>query len=453
MLFEEARVDYHFTVWEWLLSNLGGIEGLRSRHLVLPSLDYFPFRPAKDHPYAEALFLQTKRLMGIESWPCDLRAMPSDPSVERQPIEGHTVGAAGTFQWPDGDDHPIIQYHPSGLGDGPGLVAVLAHELCHYLLFTVTNEPPGGWNLHEIHTDIAASFMGFGVFQANSSFHFAQWTDGNWAGWSARTLGYLSDAEHAYALAVFCRLTEADPAPVRDHLKLNPRTYFQLALEDLEQREDWISRLKSITGPALPQQPKRATWEEKDIVQLQKPKVECPTLTLEEIKSLTFRHPNHERLLAFYDELVASMDEPDAFAAETRALEALPERLRSIVLVCRFLALQEVLGLQGAVLLDIDEPEVPSEQMLAITADAFEKLGQRDSARFLISLIPGIRQHLDLLDAALANDSLDEFVSPLDRDDHWLALSSGYVASLQMEITTRPEELIFPPVRAVESVA
>ncbi|MDX6851136.1 hypothetical protein SCD92_17290, partial [Gilvimarinus sp. SDUM040013] len=53
------------------------------------------------------------------------------------------------------------------------LVATFAHELSHYLTCTANEPPPGGWDNWEFATDIAATFLGFGVFMANSSFNFS----------------------------------------------------------------------------------------------------------------------------------------------------------------------------------------------------------------------------------------------------------------------------------------
>ena len=42
MQFDEAMVQWHFAVWEWLLRNFGGVEALKQRPLVFPSRDFFP---------------------------------------------------------------------------------------------------------------------------------------------------------------------------------------------------------------------------------------------------------------------------------------------------------------------------------------------------------------------------------------------------------------------------
>ena len=37
---------------------------------------------------------------------------------------------------------------------------------------TSPGAPPGGWDLHELHTDLAAVYLGFGIFLANSARSF-----------------------------------------------------------------------------------------------------------------------------------------------------------------------------------------------------------------------------------------------------------------------------------------
>ena len=50
------------------------------------------------------------------------------------------------------------------------MVGAFAHELARLLVETFEEPPPGGALLHEPAIDLAAVFMGFGVFMANSTF-------------------------------------------------------------------------------------------------------------------------------------------------------------------------------------------------------------------------------------------------------------------------------------------
>ena len=72
------------------------------------------------------------------------------------------------------------------------MVATFAHELSHYLTATAPEPPPGGWDNWEFATDICASFLGFGIFVANSAFSFNQYTEVDSQGWQSSRGGYLT---------------------------------------------------------------------------------------------------------------------------------------------------------------------------------------------------------------------------------------------------------------------
>ncbi len=101
-----------------------------------------------------------------------------------------------------------ITYASDLLSQPAALVATLAHELAHYLLATVKEEPPGGLELHELATDLTVAFAGFGVFGANSAFAFEQFGQAGRQGWRSQRRGYLSERTWSLALATFLVLSE-----------------------------------------------------------------------------------------------------------------------------------------------------------------------------------------------------------------------------------------------------
>ena len=77
----------------------------------------------------------------------------------------------------------VITYNPSLTDDIDAMIATFAHELGHYLMSTAKTAPPGGWELHELHTDLTAVYLGFGLFLANSARSFGQFQSAaKWAG-------------------------------------------------------------------------------------------------------------------------------------------------------------------------------------------------------------------------------------------------------------------------------
>ena len=89
----------------------------------------------------------------------------------------------------------------------------------HYLNHSFPEGPPGGWDLEEPATDITAAFFGFGIFSANSAFHFTQTQDFDSQGYSTARLGYITEAEWAFDIAIFCVLTETDIQIAKPYLK------------------------------------------------------------------------------------------------------------------------------------------------------------------------------------------------------------------------------------------
>jgi hypothetical protein len=113
----------------------------------------------------------------------------------------------------------------------------MAHELCHYLLATVKEEPPCGWEEHEPLTDLAAVHEGFGIFLANSAFGFSQWTNTQSQGWEFSSRGYLNEAELGFALGIFVVRRKLPPEDAGRHLKRNPAEVFWDSLDFIEELE------------------------------------------------------------------------------------------------------------------------------------------------------------------------------------------------------------------------
>jgi hypothetical protein len=189
----------------------------------------------------------------MTDWPCDLVPHVDAPGA-RQLLgnvphgEHESHGAGGTFRVRvrQGKVRGKMTYSPATLAEPADFIATMAHELGHYLMAGATSDPPGGAEAEEPATDLAAVFLGFGVFLANSAFSFRQFQDGTTQGWERRARGYLDERCLAYALALFCRLLGIDPRLARPHLDTNPRSYFKHALLDLER--DRAAAVRDLTA-------------------------------------------------------------------------------------------------------------------------------------------------------------------------------------------------------------
>ena len=226
---DKDELEFQVATFKWLGREFGSVA---DRPLVLPTSDFFP-APSGGTPRIQALFDNVRHAAGMAGWPCELRAGREDrPSRVGLALLLRHEGApapCGTFQvaGPDGGQRVIITYNPSLAADTDAMVATFAHELGHYLMSTAKSDPPGGWDLHELHTDLTGVWLGFGIFLANAARNFSQFQDAGEIGWSSRSQGYLSEGSLVTALAMFQRLRGEDPlAPARwlkDYLRTDLR--------------------------------------------------------------------------------------------------------------------------------------------------------------------------------------------------------------------------------------
>ena len=211
---DASRRDWQFDAFAWLLRNSGGYPKFLDTTLVLPTEEHFPDRAMNGHAGAAALFRRVRDHAGMGDWPC---AVEPDVGDVHAPLE-------------DTNRIPIIRYAP---GLAPvSLVATFAQELARYFVETFDDPTPGGAALHAPAIEVAAVFMGFGLFMANSVFE--------------TTSHDLNEGELAHALAIFCILRKIAPESVDRHLNPHLRKYLRLAARDLAQFEPKFQRLRSF---------------------------------------------------------------------------------------------------------------------------------------------------------------------------------------------------------------
>lgn len=244
--FTEERALWLYQHYKWLEKRLPKRQSLANADLVVPTARFFPDRYANDLASAEILFGRVKFLMGMETWACRLeqyrdedKDMQDDLSKSGLLGRFSSKGAAGTFSM-SGNGDVVISYSASALKDPNALIATFCHELCHYLLARVVDEPPATWKELEPLTDLSAVIEGFGLFLCNTAFQFKQWNSYDSQGWSYSRKGYLTEAELGFSLAIFCVRNRLDAGLAAQALKPNPRVVFRDALDyivDLEEDE------------------------------------------------------------------------------------------------------------------------------------------------------------------------------------------------------------------------
>lgn len=252
-LLDQNTTQWLFDSYGWALKNFGSDIFYEDTILVTPTNEHFPDKIEDAEEMASKVFQRVKKYAGMESWDCELQAQEPDGNPVVAPtivIKNAPRGPAGTFAVTGEEDQKIIiTYNPDQVRNPVMLVATFAHELGHYLSGIAKEHPPGGEELWEPATDLLATFMGFGLFLANSAFSFSQFADVSSQGWSTQSQGYLSQYELTYALAIFCVLKEIEMPEVEKHLKNTLRSFFNKAIKEISKNQDALDTLKAINSP------------------------------------------------------------------------------------------------------------------------------------------------------------------------------------------------------------
>lgn len=221
---DPARRQWQFETYAWLLRSCGGYPKFLDTELVLPIAEHFPDRGMKGHAAAAALFRRVRDHAGMADWPCI-----AEPTRDPLATDGGTPLSTG--------ERIRVIHYAAAEPDPAMLVANFAHELARYLVESFDEPPPGGALLHEPAVDLAAVFIGFGVFMANSAACKAPWE--------------LNEGELVHALALFCHLRKVPEEAVDPHLNAHVRKYLRLATRDLRQFECDFQKLRTVL-PAAP---------------------------------------------------------------------------------------------------------------------------------------------------------------------------------------------------------
>lgn len=249
-LLESDQVDWQFQCFKWLLRNTGGMRVFHEeKNLIKPTEEFFPHGGNTQAELVESIFRQVKQHSGMSDWPCRLQAQKADPSVIVAPtvvLQGAPSSPLGSFACDSEKEEITITYNPASVSNPMSLISTFAHELAHYLTGSFQEEPPGGWENWEYATDVAAIFLGFGIFTANSCFNFSQYTSVDTQGWQTSRQGYLSEPEVLYAHAIFCCLMDLPAKESLQHLKSSLRGSFKQAYKDVTNCPERIAYLKGI---------------------------------------------------------------------------------------------------------------------------------------------------------------------------------------------------------------
>jgi hypothetical protein len=214
---DDSRRDWQFQAFAWLLRHTGGYPKFLETTLVLPTEAHFPDRGLKGHAAVAALFRRVRDHAGMADWPCTVEPASPAPRIATE----------------DSGRIPVFTYPREGL-ESVALVANFARDFARYLVATIEETPPGGEALREPAMEMAAVFMGFGVFLANSAMHAQPQA--------------MNEGELVHALALYCLLQRTPPEAADEHLNPHLRKYLRLAVRDLAQHE---ARFRALRGAAI----------------------------------------------------------------------------------------------------------------------------------------------------------------------------------------------------------
>ncbi len=251
-LLDEETASWHLENFEWLVSSYASSQSLSAATLVLPKPNYFQTDGKKGHALAEHLFAQVKAYCQIEEWPTELRPQSGTPQPGRGLFEvQQNRSVLGTYQGHPAN-HIRITYAPHLLKNPQSLIATFAHEIGHAIIDRAPKPPVCAHDEVEFLTDLAAIYMGFGVFLANTAFQFTQWRDDalGTQGWQSSRTGYLPETDLVFATAIFIRVKQLDPTEARSSLKPHLGSQLDRALRDLDAREPDIARIRAAETAA-----------------------------------------------------------------------------------------------------------------------------------------------------------------------------------------------------------
>ncbi len=259
-------VEWVLDTYAWMIHELGGFARFDEAPLVLPTRDYFAVTEVETHARAQAIFARILEHAGLHTWPFELvqqektprtRDLMGDYAYGRGAPEAHEP--AGTHRFDAHRQLSVVTYAPGELDEPQDFVATMAHEVSHALLFgTARTPPPGGEDAWEPATDLCAHYLGFGVFAANTSVRLRKFQTQGSQGWQVSRVGYLDEATHCYALAVFLALRDIPLKVAKPHLAANPRSFVAHALKDLARHHAARLAAMRAIGPPGEAAPERA---------------------------------------------------------------------------------------------------------------------------------------------------------------------------------------------------
>lgn len=251
-LFDEGSTQWFFDTYSWALRNFGSDIFHEDTLLVTPTDRFFPDRDGSAEERAVSAFDRVRAYAGMQGWPCEVAALaPGMPPSPAPPVEfGAAPRGPQAVVSVGGEGRGIpVAFDPALVRKPQVLIAIFAQQLAFHLGRAAREGSPGGDELFGPTTDLLAVFMGFGLFLANSALTVCR-SGCSGSAVSVQALGYLTEEEFAYALAIFCVLKKIPAGEVEPHLKKTLRPIFRKAAKEITtSRAEEIRHLSELDHP------------------------------------------------------------------------------------------------------------------------------------------------------------------------------------------------------------
>ena len=239
--------------YEWAMRNCGSDTFLEDVVLVLPTNEFFPDKIQDKTHLVRYVFEKMKKYARMEDWAIEIIEKEDNPNpvvAETLVVSGGPYDPPMDVIFPETEDEPIlITYSPELANNTERLVSAFAYDISRIFCSYISEEPPGGEEIFGHNVELTAVFLGFGIILANSAFQFQQYTNIGSQGWSSSSVGFLSQHELTYALAIFCELKAIENSMIDKCLKKSLLPYFKLARNEIAADPKILWRLKNTNKP------------------------------------------------------------------------------------------------------------------------------------------------------------------------------------------------------------
>jgi hypothetical protein len=219
----------------WFVGVFGS--GPLAAPVILPTAEFFPDPYSGSRDDVRRELNRVCGYMGVDPArvALELYAEYEEPPEELPVVVVRQHGTAGQYEPAGGKS--IVAIEAASARRPRSLIATIAHELGHVLLFGGRLIPPTRQDGEPL-TDLLTVYLGMGIFTANAVLE--HWRSASAPSptslgrWHTARQGYLTEPMYGYALARYARL-RGEPKPAwAVHLDTNPRVHLKQSLRYLK---------------------------------------------------------------------------------------------------------------------------------------------------------------------------------------------------------------------------